>query len=99
VLDVVFNEDQSRLRKGHGAANMAVVRHFAVNQVRTAQEPKPRRAQPRDPAASDPAPTPEKQASNFVEKSPDGTSNTSKTSSQLKSVNPDSEPWRAVTTS
>ena len=42
VLDVVFNEDQSRLRKGHGAANMAVVRHSAVNQVRTAQEPKPR---------------------------------------------------------
>lgn len=39
VLDVVFNEDQSRLRKGHGAANMAVVRHFAVNQIRTAQEP------------------------------------------------------------
>src|SRR5208282_478208 len=40
VLDVVFNEDQSRLRKGHGAANMAVVRHFAINQVRTAQEAK-----------------------------------------------------------
>ncbi len=40
VLDVVFNEDQSRLRKRHGAANMAVVRHFAINQVRTAQEAK-----------------------------------------------------------
>jgi hypothetical protein len=40
VLDVVFNEDQSRLRKGHGAANMAVVRHFAINQVPTAQEAK-----------------------------------------------------------
>jgi predicted transposase YbfD/YdcC len=40
VLDAVFNEDQSRLRKGHGAANMAVVRHFAINQVRTAQEAK-----------------------------------------------------------
>lgn len=34
VLDVVFREDQSRLRKGHGARNMAVVRHFAVNAVR-----------------------------------------------------------------
>ena len=39
-IDLVFNEDQSRLRKGHGAANMAVVRHFAINQVRTAQEAK-----------------------------------------------------------
>jgi predicted transposase YbfD/YdcC len=36
VLDVVFGEDQSRLRKGHGARNMAVVRHFALNLVRAA---------------------------------------------------------------
>lgn len=34
VLDVIFKEDQSRLRKGHGARNMAVVRHFAINLVR-----------------------------------------------------------------
>ena len=34
VLDVTFNEDQSRLRKGHGATNMAVVRHFAFNLIR-----------------------------------------------------------------
>jgi predicted transposase YbfD/YdcC len=34
TLDVVFNDDQSRLRKGHGAHNMAVVRHFALNLVR-----------------------------------------------------------------
>lgn len=33
-LDVVFGEDKSRLRKGHGARNMAVVRHFAINLVR-----------------------------------------------------------------
>lgn len=39
TLDVVFAEDQSRLRKGHGARNMAVVRHFAINVVRTAPEP------------------------------------------------------------
>ncbi|MBK1839808.1 transposase, partial [Azospirillum sp. YIM B02556] len=39
VLDVVFNDDQSRLRKGHGALNMAVVRHFAINLVRKAAEP------------------------------------------------------------
>src|SRR5438128_12028622 len=34
TLDVTFNEDQSRLRVGHGANNMAVVRHFALNLVR-----------------------------------------------------------------
>ena len=39
VLDVVFAEDQSRLRKGHGAHTMAVVRHFALNLVRTAPDP------------------------------------------------------------
>jgi hypothetical protein len=34
VLDVIFKEDQSRLRAGHGARNMAVVRQFAINAVR-----------------------------------------------------------------
>jgi predicted transposase YbfD/YdcC len=38
MLDVVFNEDQSRLRKGHGAKNMAIVRHFAINLVRAAND-------------------------------------------------------------
>lgn len=38
VLDVVFHEDQSRLRKGHGAKNMSVVRHFALNLIRTAND-------------------------------------------------------------
>jgi len=38
VLDVVFGEDQSRLRTGHGARNMAVVRHFAINLVRAAKD-------------------------------------------------------------
>jgi predicted transposase YbfD/YdcC len=38
TLDVTFAEDQSRLRKGHGARNMAVVRHFAINLVRQADE-------------------------------------------------------------
>ncbi len=38
TLDVVFREDQSRLRKGHGAKNMAVVRHFAINLVRAAKD-------------------------------------------------------------
>jgi predicted transposase YbfD/YdcC len=34
TLDVAFKEDLSRLRKGHGANNMAIVRHFAINLVR-----------------------------------------------------------------
>jgi predicted transposase YbfD/YdcC len=34
VLDVIFNEDQSRLRRGHGAQNMALVRRLAFNLVR-----------------------------------------------------------------
>jgi len=34
TLDVTFKEDLSRLRAGHGAKNMAVVRHFALNLVR-----------------------------------------------------------------
>lgn len=38
TLDVTFNEDQSRLRAGHGAKNMAVVRHFALNLVRQAND-------------------------------------------------------------
>ena len=38
VLDVQFKEDQSRLRTGHGAKNMAVVRHFAINLVRGAND-------------------------------------------------------------
>lgn len=36
TLDVTFHEDQSRLRTGHGAKNMAVVRHFALNLLRQA---------------------------------------------------------------
>jgi predicted transposase YbfD/YdcC len=38
VLDVTFGDDQSRLRTGHGARNMAVVRHFAINLVRSAKD-------------------------------------------------------------
>jgi hypothetical protein len=34
VMDVVFGEDQSRLRRGHGAQNMALVRRLAFNMVR-----------------------------------------------------------------
>ncbi len=38
VLDVTFGDDQSRLRKGHGARKMATIRHFALNLVRTAAD-------------------------------------------------------------
>jgi predicted transposase YbfD/YdcC len=38
VLDVTFGDDQSRLRTGHGAKNMAVVRHFAINLVRSVHD-------------------------------------------------------------
>lgn len=31
VLDMAFNEDRSRVRKDHAPANLAVVRHMAVN--------------------------------------------------------------------
>lgn len=37
-LDVTFKDDLSRVRKGHGAKNMAVVRHFALNLVRKAKD-------------------------------------------------------------
>jgi predicted transposase YbfD/YdcC len=40
VLDVTFGDDQSRLRKGCGARNMAIVRHFALNLVRSAKDAK-----------------------------------------------------------
>ena len=38
VLDVTFKDDLSRVRKGHGAKNMAIVRHFAINLVRNAKD-------------------------------------------------------------
>lgn len=38
VLDVTFKEDHSRLRKGFGPRNMAVVRRFALNLVRAATD-------------------------------------------------------------
>ncbi len=34
VLDVAFREDDSRVRKGHGAENFALLRHIAVNAIK-----------------------------------------------------------------
>ena len=34
VLDVAFDEDSNRTRKGYGAANLAVIRHIALNRVK-----------------------------------------------------------------
>jgi predicted transposase YbfD/YdcC len=34
VLDVSFREDDGRIRQGHGAQNMAVLRHRALNLLR-----------------------------------------------------------------
>jgi predicted transposase YbfD/YdcC len=31
VLDVAFNEDRSRVRKDHAPANLALLRHMAMN--------------------------------------------------------------------
>jgi predicted transposase YbfD/YdcC len=38
TLDVTFQEDLSRVRKGHGAQNMALVRKFAFNRLRAATQ-------------------------------------------------------------
>jgi hypothetical protein len=35
MLDVTFREDAAKSRAGHGPANMAVVRHFAFNMLKT----------------------------------------------------------------
>ncbi len=44
--DVTFGEDRARAHTGHGPANMATVRHFALNILRTVNDkrsPKVRR--------------------------------------------------------
>ena len=31
ILDIAFREDESRVRKDHGAQNLAILRHIALN--------------------------------------------------------------------
>lgn len=38
TLDVVFNEDNSRIRKDHASENMAIVRHVVVNMLNNAKK-------------------------------------------------------------
>ena len=38
TLDVVFNEDQSTVRKDHAPQNMAIVRHVVLNMLNTAKK-------------------------------------------------------------
>jgi predicted transposase YbfD/YdcC len=40
VLDVAFREDDSRIRKGHGAENFALLRHIALNLLKQEQASK-----------------------------------------------------------
>ena len=40
VLDIAFREDESRVRKGNGAQNLAVLRHIALNLLRQEESAK-----------------------------------------------------------
>lgn len=40
VLDIAFNEDDSRVRQGHAPQNLAVVRHLALNLLKMEQTSK-----------------------------------------------------------
>ena len=40
VLDVAFDEDSNRTRSGHSAANLAVIRHIALNLIKNEKSSK-----------------------------------------------------------
>ncbi len=40
VLDIAFDEDNNRTRKGHSAANFAVIRHIALTKSKPKKPPK-----------------------------------------------------------
>jgi predicted transposase YbfD/YdcC len=37
VMDMVFKEDECRIRSGHGAENMSLIKHIALNKLQTAK--------------------------------------------------------------
>ena len=43
TLDVVFNEDESRVRKDNARENMALIRHITLNMLNTAKKRSKRR--------------------------------------------------------
>ncbi len=40
VLDLAFDEDSNRTRVGHSAANLAVIRHIALNLIKAEETAK-----------------------------------------------------------
>jgi predicted transposase YbfD/YdcC len=72
TLDMTFQEDLSRVRKGHGAQNMALVRKFAFNKLRAAPLSATRPTFPSNPAGGQPS-RPDPKASSSKEKSRAGT--------------------------
>ena len=40
VLDIAFREDESRVRMGHGAENLVVMRHMVINLLKREQTAK-----------------------------------------------------------
>ena len=40
VLDIAFDEDSNRTRKGHSAANLAIIRHIALNLIKKEKKSK-----------------------------------------------------------
>jgi predicted transposase YbfD/YdcC len=43
VLDIAFDEDSNRTRKGHSAANLSVIRHITLNLIKTEKNIQSRR--------------------------------------------------------
>ena len=87
TLDVTFQEDLSRVRKGHGAQNMALVRKFAFNKLRAAIQLSDPPNLPSNPADGQPSRLDPK-ASSYEGKSRAGTSTGSPKSSWANPVKP-----------
>ena len=94
TLDVTFQDDVSRVRKGHGAENMALVRKFAINKLRTAPEPEKPANLPEKPCrkpTKPPRPTSLKLRRKMASWSDNNLAQILLAPAPLKQVNPDSE--------